>query len=93
MMKAGAKRKRTHQEVKDAKLHKANQEQEIAEKAAAFAQMEAKVSEMEAQSRNNQAAADILNGFVERGLAKVDANGNVTMSENLRGEANPDGSI
>ena len=53
MMKAGAKRRRTHQEVEDEKLLKAQREQEIANKTAAFAQMEARMSEMEASARNN----------------------------------------
>ena len=93
MMKAGAKRRRTHQEVEDEKLLKAQREQEIANKTAAFAQMEARMSEMEASARNNQAASDILNSFVERGFAEVDENGNVAISENLMTGANQNNNL
>ena len=58
-----------------------------------MAQMEARVQQMEAQAQNNQAAADILNGFVDQGYAKVDDNGNVIISEDLMGGANNIGSL
>jgi hypothetical protein len=43
MMKAGAKRRRTHQEIEDEKLVKAQREQEIGAKLAQFAAMEAQI--------------------------------------------------
>ena len=43
MMKAGSKRRRTHQEIEDEKLQKADREQEIATKMAGIARMEARM--------------------------------------------------
>ena len=93
MMKAGSKRRRTHQEKEDEKLLRAQREQEIADKTAAFAQMEARMAEMESKARSNQAASDILNHFVERGLAEVDANGNVSIPDNGMGDVNANSSL
>ena len=47
--------------------------------------MEARMQQMENQARNNQAAADILNSLVERGLAEVDEDGNINFRDNGAG--------
>ena len=43
------------------------------------------MQQMENQARNNQAAADILNSLVERGLAEVDEDGNINFRDNGAG--------
>ena len=77
MMKAGSKRRRTHHQVEEDKRVKAQREAELNQKLAAMASMEARLQQMESQAQNNQAAADILNDLVQKGLAEVDESGNV----------------
>ena len=81
-MKSGAKRRRTNQEIEDERVAKAAREAELNQKLAAMASMEARMQQMEDQARNNQAAADILNSLVERGLAEVDESGNINFRDN-----------
>ena len=81
-MKSGAKRRRTNQEIEDERVAKAEREAELNQKLAAMASMEARMQQMENQAQNNQAAADILNSLVERGLAEVDENGNIRFQDN-----------
>jgi hypothetical protein len=42
---------------------------------------------MEARAQNNQAAAEILSGFVDQGIAQVDAQGNVSVSDSVLGSS------
>ena len=81
-MKSGAKRRRTNQMIEDERVAKADREAELNQKLAAMASMEARMQQMENQAQNNQAAADILNSLVERGLAEVDENGNIRFQDN-----------
>ena len=68
--------------IEDERVAKADREAELNQKLAAMASMEARMQQMENQAQNNQAAADILNSLVERGLAEVDENGNIRFQDN-----------
>ena len=75
LLKIGAKRRRTKQEIEDQREAELLEKQSIQAKLAQMESLIKKCNELRQKADNNEAANMILNGFLSNGMAQVDENG------------------
>ena len=79
MLKAGAKRRRNQQQIKDQKEEEEVRQQGIEYKLAAFERLQQKMSAMEQDYDQHKNASLIIAQMVQRGQAQVTDTGSLTL--------------
>ena len=77
MLKAGIKRRRTQQQIKDQKAEEEVRQQAIEEKLAKFEKLQQDYEQVKQEAQTNEQARNILANMIDSGQAQVDQNGNV----------------
>ena len=72
MLKAGIKRRRTQQQIKDQKEEEAIRQQSIEAKLAQFVQLKQQYTAVKQEADNGKNAAQILTDMINNGQAEMD---------------------
>ena len=79
LLKIGAKRRRTKQEVQEEHEEALIKEEAISQKVAQYEAMALRIQELEQQATSNQAAANILSEMLQKGEAVQDEEGRISI--------------
>ena len=85
MLKAGTKRRRTHEEIQNHKEEEELRKQDTEDKLARFDELARNYEQLQHTVKVNEKAAGILNDMINRGEAELDDTGSVKVRQSIGG--------